>query len=141
MGILRKSLLKPLRKLLISFGITSGHLVLLNAQFMLDFPGLNLVASWLPIMFLSLLHAVYNVTRVYYFTTWASFLSIHKDVLPIFQQSNLIYKFQCVCNTTYIGRTSQRLEVRIKQHVPRDICNYTGIQNCSILPSVSIWML
>ena len=60
------------------------------------------------------------------FTTRATFRSIHKDVLPIFQQSNLIYKFQCHCNATYIVSTSQRLEVRVKQHVLRDIRNHTS---------------
>ena len=35
----------PLTKLLISLGTTSGHLTLLNAQFMLDFLGLDLLAS------------------------------------------------------------------------------------------------
>ena len=74
------------------------------------------------------------------FTT--AFRSTHKDVFSIFQQSNLIYKFQCCCNATYIGHTSQCLEVRVKQHVPRDIHNCTTLgQNCSILPSVSICML
>ena len=48
------------------------------------------------------------------FTTQAAFRSTPKDVLAIFQLSNLIYKFQCCCNATYIGRTSQRLEVRVK---------------------------
>ena len=59
------------------------------------------------------------------FTSWAAFSSIHKDVLSIFQQRNLIYKFQWCCNTSYIGRTSQCPEVRVKQHVPRDIHNHT----------------
>ena len=58
MVILRKSLLTPLTKLLISLGITSGHLVILNAQFMLDLLGLDSLACWLPIRFLPLLHAV-----------------------------------------------------------------------------------
>ena len=68
-----------------------------------------------------------SVTRCYntfmvqtIFTTWAAFRSVHKDVLLIFQQSNLIYKFHCCYNAT-----SQRLEVRVKQHVPRDIRNHT----------------
>ena len=136
-GILRKTLLTPLTKLLISLGIGLGHLTLLNAQFMWDFLGLDLLASWLPIKFLSLLHVV--IMRLWF----EPFRSIHKDVLPLFQQSDLIHKFQCCCNVTYIGRTFQRLEVRVKQHVHRDICNRTtsGHQNCSILPSVSIWML
>ena len=58
------------------------------------------------------------------FTTQTAFPSIHKDVLPIFQQSNLIYKFQCCYNATYIGCTSQHFEVRVKQHVSRDIRNH-----------------
>ena len=57
------------------------------------------------------------------FATKAAFHSIHKDVLPIFNQSLLIYKFKCLCNSTYIGRTNQRLEVRVRQHVPRGILN------------------
>ena len=69
------------------------------------------------------------------FTTWAVFRSIHKDILPIFQQSNLIYKFQCHCKATYIGRTSQCLEVRIKQHTPRDICNHTTSGHSKFLDS------
>ena len=56
MGILKKSMLTPLTKLLIRLGIISGHLALLNAQFMLDFLGLDLLACWLPIRFLPLLH-------------------------------------------------------------------------------------
>ena len=68
----------------------------------------------------------YNAAMVQtIFTTQAAFRSTHKDVLPIFQLSNLINKFQCCCNATYIGRTSQCLEVRVKHHVHRDIRNCT----------------
>ena len=66
----------------------------------------------------------YNALKVRtIITTRPAFRSFHKDVLPIFQLSNLIYKFKCRCNSVYIGRTSQRLEIRIKQHVPRTLCN------------------
>ena len=75
---------------------------------------------------------IYSVTRCYnaamvrtIFTTRAAFPSTHKDVLPIFQQSNLIYKFQCCYKVTYIGCTSQRLEFRVKQHVSSDIHDRT----------------
>ena len=44
-GILRKPFLTPLTKLFISLGITSGHLALLNVQFIFDFLGLDLLAS------------------------------------------------------------------------------------------------
>ena len=55
------------------------------------------------------------------FATKMAFNSIHKDVLPIFNQNLLIYKFNCWCNSTYIGCTRQHLEVQIRQHVPQGI--------------------
>ena len=44
--------------------------------------------------------------------------AIKKDVLPSHHHSNVIYQFVCHCDSRYVGRTSQRLEERIKQHVP-----------------------
>ena len=41
-----------------------------------------------------------------------------KDVLPSHEQSNLIYLFKCSCDSTYVGRTHQRLNTRIRQHIP-----------------------
>ena len=63
-------------------------------------------------------HAV-NIRSI--FTTRMAFNSTRKDKFPIFKQSLLIYKFECRCSSSYIDRTCQRLEVRIRQHVPRDI--------------------
>ena len=45
-----------------------------------------------------------------------------KDVLPHPQHSSaLIYSFRCTCGLQYIGRTGQRLDARVKQHVPTKI--------------------
>ena len=44
-----------------------------------------------------------------------------KDVLPAFHQSNIVYQFLCHCNSRYVGHTFQRLQQRIKQHVPKTI--------------------
>ena len=44
-----------------------------------------------------------------------------KDVLPAFHQSNIVYQILCHCDSRYVGRTSQRLQQRIKQHVPKTI--------------------
>ena len=49
--------------------------------------------------------------------------AIEKDVLPSHHHSNVIYQFLCHCDSRYVGCTSQRLEERIKQHVPRSITN------------------
>ena len=42
-----------------------------------------------------------------------------KDVLPTIQKSFVICEYKCRCNNRYIGRTSQRLQDRIKKHVPQ----------------------
>ena len=53
------------------------------------------------------------------FTSRLTFNSTNKDKLPILKQNNLIYKFTCRSNSTYIGMTCQGLEVRVRQHIPR----------------------
>ena len=45
----------------------------------------------------------------------------NKDVLPALQKSNEIYQFSCHCDSRYVGRTSQRLQDRSKQLVPKSI--------------------
>ena len=45
----------------------------------------------------------------------------NKDILPALQKSNVIYQFSCHCDSRYVGRTSQRLQDRIKQHVLKSI--------------------
>ena len=34
-----------------------------------------------------------------------------------------MYKYTCSCGSDYIGRTSNRLDLRIKQHLPARILN------------------
>ena len=55
--------------------------------------------------------------------------AIKKDVLPSHHHSNVIYQFVCHCDSRYVGRTSQRLEERIKQHIPRSIANPPASHN------------
>ena len=42
-----------------------------------------------------------------------------KDGLPTTQKSSVIYEYKCHCDSRHVGRTSQRLQDRIKQHVPQ----------------------
>ena len=42
-----------------------------------------------------------------------------KDVLPTTQKSSIIYEYNCHCDSQQVGRTSQRLQDSIKQHVPQ----------------------
>ena len=57
------------------------------------------------------------------FRTKAILPTIHKDALPTFQKSLLVYQYVCRCGSRYVGRTSQRLQDRINQHVPKIIRN------------------
>jgi len=55
-----------------------------------------------------------------------------KDVLSAFQQSNVMYQFSCHCDSRYVGCTSQRLQDRIEQHIPKSIRNTAACsQTCS----------
>ena len=44
-----------------------------------------------------------------------------KDVLHASHQINIVYQFLCHCDSRYVDRTSQRLQQRIEQHVPKTI--------------------
>ena len=57
----------------------------------------------------------------------------NKDVPPALQKSNVIYQFSCHCDSRYVGRTSQRLQVRIKQHVPESIRSCSSSKNAYFL--------
>ena len=46
------------------------------------------------------------------------FRSAVKDRIPTHQISNVIYLFKCRCGRRYVGKTTQRLEAGIAQHVP-----------------------
>ena len=48
---------------------------------------------------------------------------MRKDVLPHHHINSVIYKYTCSCGSDYIGRTSNRLDPRIKHHLPARILN------------------
>ena len=52
------------------------------------------------------------------FTSTRAFSGKAKDVLPPTSKSNVVYEYGCCCGQTYVGKTSQRLSERIRQHVP-----------------------
>ena len=51
-----------------------------------------------------------------------------KMALKKANKSSVIYEFTCQCDSGYVGRTTQRLGNRIKQHVPSNIRNKTAPQ-------------
>ena len=52
------------------------------------------------------------------FTTKPVFKSSLKDGIPTHQRANIIYHFMCRYSSWYVGKTTQRLEARIGQHIP-----------------------
>ena len=55
------------------------------------------------------------------FSSQCMLLAAKKDVLPANQRSMVIYECVCHCDSRYVGRTTLRLQERIKQHVPKTI--------------------
>ena len=47
--------------------------------------------------------------------------SAKKDSVPTTQKSCVVYEFSCRCEARYVGRSTQRLADRIKQHIPTSI--------------------
>ena len=64
-----------------------------------------------------------NVETRIVFTIRPLLPATKKDALPG-HHHNVIYKFVCHCDSRYVERTSQRLQARIKQHVPRSTKNH-----------------
>ena len=58
--------------------------------------------------------------RVVYNTT-VMLPSAKKDSVPTTQKSCVVYEFSCRYEARYVGRTTQRLADRIKQHIPTSI--------------------
>ena len=65
----------------------------------------------------------FSVAMRVIFQTRTAFVSMRKDVLPPHHMNSIIYKYTCSCGGDYIGRTSNRLDLRIKQHLPARILN------------------
>ena len=62
--------------------------------------------------------------RVVFFTR-KMLPTVRKDVVPTKQQCMVLYQYVCRCDCRYVGRTSQRPQDRIKQHIPKAIRNQT----------------
>ena len=60
-----------------------------------------------------------SVSTCLVFTSKRMLPVARKVVLPAIQKSFVIYEYKCHCDSPYVGRTSQRLLDRIKQHVPQ----------------------
>ena len=67
----------------------------------------------------------YNVSPRVMLISRPMLTSAPKDVLPILSRRNLVYEFTCHCDSRYVGKTTQRLLSRVKEHVPVYVRNNT----------------
>ena len=67
------------------------------------------------------------------YTTRLVLPAAQKNALSASHQSKIVYQFLCHCDSRYVGRTSQRLQQRIKQHVPETILQGHTSQDRSTL--------
>jgi len=45
------------------------------------------------------------------------FIRVHKDTLPIFSRSSVVYKIDCMdCDASYVGQTKRTLNTRVSEH-------------------------
>ena len=77
---------------------------------------------------------LFSVEPLVVFTTRQLLPATKKVVLPSHHQNNVIYQFVCHCDCRYVGRTSQRIEERINQHIPKSITNPPTPHIRQILP-------
>ena len=59
-------------------------------------------------------------TTCYFYTSPTS-SGNQKGCVPALLLSNIVNNFSCHCDSRYVGRTSQQLDDRIRQHVPKFI--------------------
>ena len=58
------------------------------------------------------------------FTSRQMFSTSKKDALSAEKISNVIYLFTCECGHTYVGKATQRMEERVKQHVSNELVKH-----------------
>ncbi|CAH8583290.1 unnamed protein product [Schistosoma haematobium] len=53
--------------------------------------------------------------------TTCSLTQSRVDRYPFHVTTNCVYKFTCICQSSYIGRTERRAYVRFKEHIPKSL--------------------
>ena len=100
----------------------------------LHLPWLDNVSMWYEMQIKTAVKRCYfAVEPCIVYTTRQLLPAAKKDVLPALYQSNIVYRFLCHYDSRYVGRTSQKLQQRIKQHVPKTILQKPISQDRSTL--------
>ena len=51
--------------------------------------------------------------------TYSSLKGINKDISSTQERSNIVYNYSFYCGSGYVRKTTQRIHLRIDQHVPK----------------------
>ena len=64
----------------------------------------------------------------------------YKDKQPVLHHNNIVYKFNCLCGSSYIGQTHRNLIFRLQEHNPQTRTNHQADVTSHLLenPSHSI---
>ena len=62
-----------------------------------------------------------RATELLFVFAKSSFPTVYKYVEPFLRRSDVVYDYVCRCDCWYVDRTSQRLQDRIKQRIPKSI--------------------
>ena len=129
--------IKPMKKILLHHGYTKNIVNAQIAKKIAQFSTLKrlgpekcpvyLRVPWIGKPFTNLVKEVKTAMESCYgsvstrlaFTSKRMLPVARKDVLTATQDSFVIYEYKCYRDSRYVGRTSQRLQDRIKQHVPQ----------------------
>ena len=65
-----------------------------------------------------------SVTTKAIFTSKPNFPNMRKDRLPTHSANNIVYRFECYCDSKYVGQTTQTLRKRMSQHIPACMRDY-----------------
>nr|CAH8822876.1 unnamed protein product [Trichobilharzia regenti] len=87
----------------------------------LDYKGENIAAMINRRLSTSLAIAYPAAKLVPVYRTTYSLVQSKIDRYPSHVTSNCVYKFTCICGSSYIGRTERRAYLRFSEHVPKSL--------------------
>ena len=91
-------------------------------------PMAQFCATWCKKQVKSVKQYFFAVEPYIVYSTNKLLFATNKVLLPVLQKSNVIYRFSCHLDSWYEGRTSKRMQDKIKQHVPSSMRFCTSVR-------------
>lgn len=113
-----------------SVRVVTDTVPLKNVYLSLPFKGDNVSSLMKRRLDAAIRRTYYAATLVYIDQTQRIPTPPRKDPVPLFADSNIIYGFDCICGSKYVGRTTRHLGKRIDEHIPKWLYT-TGVGNAT----------